>query len=122
MRRHTLTRRSILCALELYRSGKRHSNLVSHGPQYTTDYLDEFLYPSPEKQTVFPTEAEDKLASSIKEAASMVVGLSKQQMIAKAAKLAQIMKLKPLFKNGVPGKDWTNVKDHNAIAVYDKEH
>lgn len=36
----------------------------------------------------------------------MVVGLSEQQMIAKAAKLAQTMKLKTLFKNGVPGKDW----------------
>ena len=52
--------------------------------------------PSAGKQIVFPKAAKEKLASSIKEAVSMGVGLSKQQIIAKAAKLARTMRLKTL--------------------------
>lgn len=74
---------------------------------------------SPGKQTVFPKEVENKLATNIKEAASMGIGLSKQQIIAKAARLAQSINLRTPFRNGVPGKDWAEgfLKRHPDISL-----
>ena len=63
---------------------------------------------SPGKQPVFSKDVEDRLAEKIKGAASMGMGLSRQQIIAKAAQLARTMKIKTPFKNGIPGKDWVD--------------
>ena len=74
---------------------------------------------SPGKQTVIPKAAEGKLVACMKAAAHMGVGLTKKQIISKAAQLTSSMKLKTPFKNGVPGKDWAQgfLKRHPDISL-----
>lgn len=74
---------------------------------------------SPGKQTVLPPEVENKLASNIKEAANMGLGMSRQQVVAKAAQIAKVMNIKTPFKNGVPGKDWVQgfFKRHADLSL-----
>ena len=62
----------------------------------------------PGKQTVFPANVERLLADRVKEAAEMGFGIDRQELKAKASRLAASLKLKTPFKNGIPGDDWVN--------------
>ena len=59
----------------------------------------------PGKQPVFPCHVERLLADKVKEAAEMGFGISRQQLKAKAARLAASMRLKTPFKHGIKGED-----------------
>ncbi|XP_069136714.1 jerky protein homolog-like [Argopecten irradians] len=58
------------------------------------------------RKTVFPAEVEKEMVEIAQRRANEGFGLSRQQLLGKAARLATNMKIKTPFKGGKPGQAW----------------
>ena len=58
------------------------------------------------RSTVFSAEVENHIVKKAQTASSQGFGISRKQLFRKAGRLAQTMKIKTPFKNGIPGQAW----------------
>jgi hypothetical protein len=72
----------------------------------------------PGRQPVIPRKIESEIAQRATQAASMVLGMSKLQLLHKVGRVTKELKLLTPFKKNVPGKDWwKGFTKHNSSVT-----
>ncbi|VDI11963.1 Hypothetical predicted protein [Mytilus galloprovincialis] len=87
-------------------SGKQASSLMCPSQHLLTEYPGNTLDTKPGKKPVIPGDVETQMVKKVIGFAEQGFGISRRQMVGRAATECSQLKLTNNFKDGVPGMDW----------------